>query len=109
MTWQRAVETWRETDQPDDGFYVSKTASPSGKLSAVLAVGVESKKAESSGEKTFQLYKASTGMQSKLEIVSDLKRKYKKGKIVFTTSGMGKFRDGAWFVRKAIHTQWLEG
>ena len=79
MTWARAVDTWRETDQSDDGFYVSKSPSLSGRLSAVLAVAVESKKAETAGEKTFQLYKASTGMQSKLEVVSELKRKYKKG------------------------------
>ena len=78
-TWARAVETWRETDQADDGFYVSRTPSLAGRLAVVLAVAVQSKKAEAAGEKTFQLYKASTGLQSKLEIVSELKRKYKKG------------------------------
>ena len=81
MTWSRAVTIWRETDQTDDGFYLSKSASQSGRYSSILAIAIESKKAEASGEKTFQVYKPSTGLQSKLELVSDLKRKYKKGEL----------------------------
>uniref|UniRef100_A0A2K6GDH4 Protein strawberry notch homolog 1 n=1 Tax=Propithecus coquereli TaxID=379532 RepID=A0A2K6GDH4_PROCO len=71
MSWEEATKIWAELTGPDDGFYLSLQIRNS-KKTAILVKEVNPKK------KLFLVYRPNTGKQLKLEIYTDLKKKYKK-------------------------------
>ncbi|KAM6155944.1 protein strawberry notch homolog 1 isoform 2-T2 [Rhynchocyon petersi] len=71
MSWEEATKIWAELTGPDDGFYLSLQIR-NNKKTAILVKEVNPKK------KLFLVYRPNTGKQLKLEIYSDLKKKYKK-------------------------------
>ncbi|XP_004709667.1 protein strawberry notch homolog 1 isoform X1 [Echinops telfairi] len=71
MSWEEATKIWAELTGPDDGFYLSLQIR-NNKKTAILVKEVNPKK------KLFLVYRPNTGKQLKLEICSDLKKKYKK-------------------------------
>ncbi|XP_075770874.1 protein strawberry notch homolog 1-like isoform X2 [Pelodiscus sinensis] len=71
MSWEEATKIWTEQTGPDDGFYLSSQMR-NNKKTAILVKEVNPKK------KLFLVYRPNTGKQLKLEMYTDMKKKYKK-------------------------------
>ena len=90
MIWQEAMDKWADLEEDKEGFYISHQVR-NGNYTAVLAIAVEdrqksvllgtaTKKAKNDKKKDqmFQIFRPNTGLQVRLESLTDLEKKYKK-------------------------------
>lgn len=90
MIWQEAMDKWADLEEDKEGFYLSHQVR-NGNYTAVLAVAVEDRsksvmlgtatkkaKSEKKKEQMFQIYRPNTGLQVRLESLTDLEKKYRK-------------------------------
>lgn len=90
MIWQEAMEKWADLEEDKEGFYLSHQVR-NGNHTAILAIAVESReksvllgtatkkaKTEKKKDQMFQIYRPNTGLQVRLESLTDLEKKYKK-------------------------------
>lgn len=90
MIWQEAMEKWADLEDEKEGFYLSHQVR-NGSYTAILAISVETRqssvllgtatkkaKLEKKKEQMFQIYRPNTGLQVRLETLTDLEKKYKK-------------------------------
>ena len=73
MTYSDAMRTWHEHNAPDDGFYLANQEK-NGKRAVMLAALLQGK----NKERLYNVYKPNTGLQSKPENITEIKKKYKK-------------------------------
>ncbi|XP_048582469.1 protein strawberry notch homolog 1-like [Nematostella vectensis] len=73
MSWDDAVTLWRETTEPEEGFYLSHQARNDKKMAILVRAASRGKK-----KKLLSVYRPNTGLQSKQETVEEIKKKYKK-------------------------------
>lgn len=73
MTWEKAIDQWRQYDGPEDGFYLSKENMVQ-KKPAILAIAMVGRKRE----RLYRIYRPNTGVQGRLETLDEIKKKYKK-------------------------------
>ncbi|XP_056288481.1 protein strawberry notch homolog 1 isoform X2 [Pseudoliparis swirei] len=69
MSWEEATHAWADQNGADDGFYVQMR---NNKKTAILVKEVNTKK------RLFLIYRPNTGKQVKLEMYTDIKKKFKK-------------------------------
>ncbi|XP_070492560.1 protein strawberry notch isoform X1 [Chironomus tepperi] len=90
MIWQEAIDKWADLEDEKEGFYLSHQAR-NGSYTAVLAIAVESRpnsqtssssskkgKNDKKKEQMFQIYRPNTGLQVRLESLTELEKKYRK-------------------------------
>ncbi|CAK9304464.1 unnamed protein product [Gordionus sp. m RMFG-2023] len=87
LQWEIAVKLYRDQQDLDDGFFVSKQAK-NGIYAPILALSYVSRKALNSTASTnveklaenklFNIYRPNTGLQGKLETLASLTKKYRK-------------------------------
>ena len=96
MSWEQAVEKNDEVASTDDeGFWLSHQVR-NGKKTAILAIqteetGKKSKKGKEGKDssKVFMVYRPNTGQQVKQETLAELKKKYKKVKLISLNLQLG--------------------
>ncbi|OQR69151.1 Protein strawberry notch-like [Tropilaelaps mercedesae] len=79
MSWEEAIDKYRELYENDEGFYLSNQVR-NGHKTVILAVyaGKSNKNSKSkSREKLFRTYRPNTGLQVKQETLANIKAKYK--------------------------------
>lgn len=90
MIWQEAMDKWADLEEEKEGFYLSHQPR-NGNYTPVLAVAIEDRnknvllgtatkkaKNEKKKEQMFHIYRPNTGLQVRLETLTELEKKYKK-------------------------------
>lgn len=90
MIWQEAMEKWADLEGAKEGFYLSHQVR-NGSYTAILAIAVEDRnssvllgtatkkvKNDKKKEQMFQIFRPNTGLQVRLESLTELEKKYKK-------------------------------
>lgn len=90
MIWQEAMEKWADLEEEKEGFYLSHQVR-NGNYTSVLAIAVEDRsksvllgtatkktKIDKKKDQMFQIYRPNTGLQVRLESLTDLEKKYRK-------------------------------
>ncbi|XP_045770703.1 protein strawberry notch-like isoform X1 [Maniola jurtina] len=82
LEWSAALEKLSEASSPEEGFYLSSTPR-NGKLTAVLCLAHTPARPErrdrlAKKERMFQIYKANTGLQLRLESLAELEKKFRR-------------------------------
>lgn len=88
MIWQESLEKFEDLEGEKEGYYLSHQ-SRNGNYTAILAIEVEdrqksvllgtaTKKATKKKEPMFQIYRPNTGLQVRLETLTELEKKYRK-------------------------------
>ena len=80
MTWQSALQMWRDNAGPEDGFYIASQVK-NGKQTAILAIMISGRRKE----KLFNIFRPNTGLQLRSETLSEIKGRYKKVQTVIVT------------------------
>ncbi|XP_067934422.1 protein strawberry notch homolog 1-like [Watersipora subatra] len=75
LSWDRAMNVWRDHYGSEDGFYISITSTSQGKTVAALAVAMTGTRKKN---KLYQVYRPNTGLSPKVESLGDFKKRYKK-------------------------------
>lgn len=74
LSWNQAIDIWKDCKGQDDGFYLSAQMR-NGKKTAVLAVHPPTMKKK---ERHFHVYRPNTGLQPRAESPAELKKKFHK-------------------------------
>ncbi|CAE1330971.1 Protein strawberry notch homolog 1,Protein strawberry notch homolog 2,Protein strawberry notch [Acanthosepion pharaonis] len=78
LSWNQAIDIWKDCKGQDDGFYLSAQMR-NGKKTAVLAVHPPTMKKK---ERHFHVYRPNTGLQPRSESPAELKKKFHKGRVL---------------------------
>ncbi|KAK0409136.1 hypothetical protein QR680_004360 [Steinernema hermaphroditum] len=76
VSWEQAMELYKDHNSEEDGFYISKKG-PAGKRSAALIYGI-GKLGMEKGVRMYALTRPSTGRSAKLEPIADIKKRFQK-------------------------------
>lgn len=78
MSYSEAMKIWHDHSAPDDGFYLGNQ-DKGGKRNVILATMLQGKKnKEKLLDRVYNVYKPNTGLQSKPESLTEIKKRYKK-------------------------------